>query len=298
MILSDTALKIISAFMAVILSIPAVYWMFALSYKWQQRHGDTNDLHSFLTKPFPMLVLSVTIVAAYYFVSKFLHDREATASLLVATILGLVALCLLMKRRFGKLDIAAASTFMPIFTPLLCMGCSAAMSWLLPDVTIISENSRRQFTASTVYEWRPGAGMRLNGSYLDNRTDDTLYRVVVSYAIPGEDLYNIYSVSDRIPPKSFERMTGRADYYMHPVPPLMRWSVGRMGRYRTQRVFVVDKAMLTEFVSGHDMALFGLRANRRVKSIKESRNRTINEDPSRLTEYKRIIKALDSPKNH
>lgn len=298
MILSATTLKIISTIIATIISLQLAYHTFIYSYKWQTRHGNVSEIHTSVTKPLNLFFQCNSIILIYYLIAKFLHDKAATIVLLATSLLALLVLYRLMGRRFSKLDIRAASILLLVFTPVLCMGTTAAMIWLIPDVTTVYENAPRNYHYVNNYEWRAGKDMKLTGSYLDNRTDDTLYRMVVSYAIPGEDLYNVYSISDTIAPKTFDRIKARADYYMHHIPPFMRWSTGRMGRYRTQRVFIVDKPMLSEFVNRYDMSVFGLGPHRRVDSIKESNNRTLHEDPERLNEYRRIINALDSQKNH
>lgn len=289
MVISATTLKIISSVIAAILSFVLAYLTFIVSYRWQKRHGNINEIQTSVNNPFNLFILCGTIIITYYCVAKFLHDPTAFAVLLATSLLALVVFCLFLSYRFGKWHIIAASFFLLIFTPLICMGTTAAMTWLIPDVTIVYNDTGKRFASTTAYEWRPGAGMDLTGSYIDNLTDDTLYRVVVNYAIPGEDLYNVYSVAGIFPPKSFEKMKGKADYYMRPIPPFMRWSVGRTGRYRTQRIFVVDKKMLLKFIYHYDMTIFGLRPNRKVNSIKESKNRPIHEDPTRLTEYKIIL---------
>lgn len=165
---------------------------------------------------------------------------------------------------------------------VLCIGIKGGITWVLPDMVTVEDNA---YDVDRTYHF-PGNGISPFGSYIDNRTTDTLYRIVVVYAIPGKDLYNIYTVTDTFPPAHTAKMPGRADYTMRQVPPLMPWSTDRGKRYRTQHTFVVDRRMLDDFLYGHDMNRFGLYPHRYVDSIKESSNRTIKEAQWRLDMWK------------
>lgn len=295
MLMSGTILKSVCAVVAAGLTTAVAYATYAYSRSWQLRHGDVNALYASL-KPLRLMISGLFIAGIYFIVGKFLFDPTATAVLIGASAIGAAVTALLTRRKYAWRDAVAATILMLTLTPLMCIGVTAAASWLIPDVATVYENAPRNYHSVKAYGWIPGEGMKATGSYLDNRTADTLYRVTVSYAIPGEDLENVYSITGAYPPGTIGRMRARADYLMRPIPPFMRWSSGKTGRYRTQRVFVVDRPMLTEFIKRYDMSVFGLKPHRRVDSIRENRNRVLHEDPSRLTEYRHIIKGADARK--
>lgn len=297
MVMTETFLKCMASVIAVGISAVLSYFCFVWSRNWQLRHGYVDDMYAPF-RGYGLAFFGIFIAVMYYIVGKFLLDATTTAVLIGASAVGAAATALLTGRRYTRHDAIAATGLMLAYTPPMCIGVTALAIWMVPDVTTVYENAPRNYHCSKTYGWIPGEGMKATGSYLENQTSDTLYRVTVTYAIPGEDLDNLYAVTDTFPPSAFGGMNSRADYYMHEIPPFMRWSTGKAGRYRTQRVFVVNRQMLSEFINRYDMSVFGLRPHRRVKTLKESSNRIVSEDPSNLTEYKRIIKAENSRKSH
>lgn len=297
MLLSGSFVKCVASVIAVGITVMLAYWCFVCSLRWQLRHGDIENMYA-SAKGYRLLLWSVFIVIMYYLACKFLFDTSATVVFLIASVLGLAVTTLLTRRKYGKGGATVTCIYLLLFAPIMCMGTAAVLTWLIPDTVTVCENSDGTYTSTRLYGWKSGEDMDLTKCYLDNMTADTLYRVAVTYAIPGEDLENLYSVTDTFPPMTFNSMKSRADYYMHEIPPLMRWTSGKTGRIRTQRIFVADKSMLSKFIGYYDMAMFGLNPNRRVRALKESSNRVIHEDPENLTLYKRIIREANSRKSH
>lgn len=297
MLLSGSFVKCVAAAVAVGITVVLAYWCFVYSRRWQLRHGDIEDMYA-SAKGYRLLLWSVFIVIMYYLACKFLFDTAAAVVFLIASVLGLAVTTLLTRRKYGKGGATVTCIYLLLFAPIMSMGTTAAMTWLIPDTVTVCESPDGAYTSTKLYGWKSGEDMKLTKCYLDNMTADTLYRVTVTYAIPGEDLENLYSVTDTFPPMTFDSMKSRADYYMHEIPPLMRWTSGKTGRIRTQRIFVVNKSMLSKFTNYYDMAVFGLNPNRRVRMLKESSNRVIHEDPENLILYKRIIREANSRKNH
>ena len=81
MVISATTLKIISSVIAAILSLVLAYLTFIVSYRWQMRHGNTNEIQTSVNNPFNLFILCGTIIITYYCVAKFLYDFTAFAVL-------------------------------------------------------------------------------------------------------------------------------------------------------------------------------------------------------------------------
>ena len=205
--------------------------------------------------------------------------------MLLATVVSSLFWCKVTKVKKERIAYIAGLIMM---FPMAMMGTNSLLRWVLPDVVTIAVGESGVRT-QTSYEWCAGNGTRVTGSYIDNQTLDTLYRVVVAYALPEEDTRNVYCVTGEFPPDSLSKMKGRADYYMLPIPPWMTPSHNRWGRYRTKRVFVVNKLQLLRFVNDYDMSIFGLKPHLKVNSISEPRDRPVNPDKRELFEYRDIL---------
>ncbi|MDE6291135.1 MAG: hypothetical protein K2M16_06350 [Muribaculaceae bacterium] len=170
---------------------------------------------------------------------------------------------------------------------LVCLGFTL---WFLPDVVEIRNGPKRavyEYKVSEYFTFPFEGGLRPGGSYIDNLSKDTVYRVIVVYGYPGEDSYNNYTVQGKYPPHSFCRMPSRPVHVMDTIAPIMPPSHGRMGRYHTRRVYLTDYEHLWDFRLVN-MRQFGIERNRWVDSIKESRNEIIRESYEKYRAYKRI----------
>ena len=177
-----------------------------------------------------------------------------------------------------------------IMNILWSMGGIAFASWVMPDVVEIQNGPRRSqydYKVSEYYTLPFERGMKPGSSYIDNLSKDTVYRLVVDYGFAGEERHNYYAVQGKYPPHSLSRMPGRAIHVMDTIAPFMPPSYGRMGRYRTQRVYLTDNEHLWDFKIVN-MKKFGLERNRRVDSIRENRNNLIRENYEEYRAYKMI----------
>lgn len=227
---------------------------------------------------------SLEIVALYFylkplnysFIEEYRHslsDEEATSSV-------------------QKRDIPLYNQLMSI---LLLNGALALCvlgfaHWFMPDVVEVRNGPKRavyQYKVSDYFTFPFVGGMKPGGSYIDNLSDDTLYRVVVVYGYPGEDRYNNCAVQGKYPPHSFCRMPSRSVHVMDTIAPIMPPSHDRWGRYHTRRVYLTDYEHLWDFRMVN-MQQFGIEHNRWVDSIKESHNNVIHENYEKYRAYKRI----------
>ena len=162
--------------------------------------------------------------------------------------------------------------------------------WLMPDVVEIQDSPRRtcyEYKVNSYYALPFENGMKPGGSYIENLTNDTIYRLVIDYAFLGEELYNYYTVQGKYPPNSFCKMPGRTLHVMDTIAPVMLPSYGRLGRYRTQRAYLTDYTHMWDFKSAN-LFQFGLKGNKWVDTIKEDRNKLIHENYKEYRAYKVI----------
>ncbi len=172
----------------------------------------------------------------------------------------------------------------------LTMGSVAAMEWIMPDVVEVRNGARR---ASYSYKVRQyylipfTRGTRPGGSYIDNLSKDTVYRVVVNYGYLGEDECNHFAVQGRYAPGVMSKMSSNTLHVMDTIAPIMPSSHNRNGRYHTQRVYLTDLEHLWDFRI-LDMRKFGFKRNKLFDSLPEYTNRTIRENYDNYRFYKKI----------
>lgn len=170
------------------------------------------------------------------------------------------------------------------------MGGIALASWMMPDVVEIQDGPRRSiynYKVSDYYTLPFERGMKPGGSYIENLTKDTIYRLVVDYGFLGEEKYNYYAVQGKYPPHSLSKMPRGTYHVMDTIAPIMPPTYGRMGRFRTQRIYLTDIEHLWDFKT-LKMQKFGLLRNKEVDSIKESRNQLLHESYPKYRAYKAI----------
>lgn len=170
------------------------------------------------------------------------------------------------------------------------LGGVGFFQWMMPDVVEIQDGprmSKYEYKVSNYYTFPFENGLKPGGSYIDNLTRDTIYRLVIDYGFLGEELYNYYTVQGKYPPHSFCRMPSRTVHVMDTIAPVMLPSHGRMGRYRTQRIYLTDYVHMWDFRSAN-MTPFGLKGNKWVDTIKENRNKIIYENNKEYRAYKVI----------
>lgn len=170
------------------------------------------------------------------------------------------------------------------------MGCISLVRWMMPDVVVIQDGpsrARYEYKVSDYYTLPFERGMKPGGSYIENLSNDTIYRLVVNYGFLGEDKFNYYAVQGKYPPKSLSKMPRRTFHVMDTIAPIMPPSYGRLGRYRTQRIYLTDLEHLWDFKI-LKMRKFGLVRNKEVDSIKESRNQVLYESYPKYRAYKAI----------
>ncbi|MDE6336624.1 MAG: hypothetical protein K2L34_08640 [Muribaculaceae bacterium] len=173
----------------------------------------------------------------------------------------------------------------------LTLGAIPAIEWLMPDVVEVRNGPRRATYAYNVrqYYLLPFArGTRPGGSYIDNLSKDTVYRVVINYGYLGEDECNHFAVQGRYAPHAFTKMSANTFHVMDTIAPIMPASHNRSGRYHTQRVYLTDLEHLWDFRM-LDMRRFGFKRNKLFDSLPEHKNRPIRENYEDYWYYKKIL---------
>ena len=281
--------------------------MFLKRY-WSDKRGNSlNDM--------AVLALFILLfVCAFYFYAlrPFFHYTSVSWLFIIGSCLEIMFLSFYLKpfnrylieeNRHSLSDEEVAASVLkrdiPFYTQLVCilllnsalsLGCIGFGRWFMPDVVEVRNGAKRavyQYKVSDYFTFPFERGMRPGGSYIDNLSKDTIYRVIVNYGYPGEDRYNNYTVQGKYSPHSFCMMPSRTLHVMDTIAPIMPPSHGRMGRYHTQMVYLTDYEHLWDFRLVK-MRQFGIERNRWVDSIKESRNLPIYENYEEYRAYKRI----------
>lgn len=288
-----------------LVSIPFV----KVNLKWNWSHRRDNSLNDMVVLTLFGLLLTALF---FYMLRSFFRYSAVWWVFIIGSCLEIVALYFYLKpanhsfieenrhslneeesdASVRKRDVYLYNQLMSI----LMLNCALALvvlgfaHWFMPDVVEIRNGPKRavyQYKVSEYFTFPFERGMKPGGSYIDNLSNDTVYRVVVVYGYPGEDRYNSCSVQGKYPPHSFCRMPSRSIHVMDTIAPIMPPSHGRMGRYHTRRVYLTDYEHLWDFRTVN-MRQFGIESNRWVDSIKESRNNVIHESYEKYRAYKRI----------
>ncbi len=172
------------------------------------------------------------------------------------------------------------------------VGGVAFASWAMPDVVEVQNGPTRAWYGYKVrnyYVLPYEDGMKPGSSYIDNQSNDTIYRVVVNYGYFGEDKYNYYTVNAKYAPHSISRMPYHEIHVMDTIAPVMPASYNKKKgeRYHTQRVYLTDYEHLWDFKI-LNLRKFGLERNKWVDSIHETKNRVIRENYEKYRAYKKI----------
>ena len=281
--------------------------MFLKRY-WSDKRGNSlNDM------AVVELFILLCVCAFYFYVLRlFFHYASVSWLFIIGSCLEILILYIYLKplnryfieKNWHSLsdEEVAASVLkrdIPFYTQLLVilllnsalsLGCIGFTCWFMPDVVEVGNGPKRavyQYKVSDYFTLPFDRGMRPGGSYIDNLSNDTIYRLIVNYGYPGEDRYNNYTVQGKYPPHSFCSMPSRTYHVMDTIAPIMPPSHSRMGRYHTQRVYLTDYEHLWDFRL-IKMRQFGIERNRWVDSIKESRNLPIHENYEKYRAYKSI----------
>lgn len=268
-----------------------MFWLLTI-YQLNYARKDTNPpsrkamISSIIALPiiglFPYYLLAVTHVCSWCYIT-------------ISVIISLVWL-IIAYLRSGKY------TAVPKLYRLNCMMTAISLCailnvgivffcrWFIPDVTTV-ERRGGKYEISTGYAWPFADGFKPTDSYLVNDTKDTLYRVVVSYAFLGEEIYNHYNVTDTIPPMTTATIPCPPNHVARSILPIMMPSHGRFGRIRTRCSYIATKKDLDSFVYGN-FEYLGIKANIRVDSFNITTNPVVWEDPERISSLERVIEKM------
>ena len=288
-----------------LVSIPFI----KVNLKWNWSHRRDNSLNDLAVLTLFGLLFSALFL---YVMRSFFHYSSVLWLFIIGSCLEIVVLyfyikplnrSLIEENRHSLSEEESAATMrkrdVPLYNQLmsilflnsiLALGCLGFTRWFMPDVVEVRNGPKRavyQYKVSDYFTLPFAGGLRPGSSYIDNLSNDTIYRIVVVYGYPGEDKYNNYTVQGKYPPHSFCRMPSRSVHVMDTIAPIMPPSHGRMGRYHTRRVYLTDYEHLWDFRMVN-MRQFGIERNRWVDSIKESRNDIIHESYEKYRAYKRI----------
>ena len=307
--LSEEEVYVLGMAFALVVSLLLFIPLSRMNLKRYWAHKRTNSLNDMIT--ITIFGLLGGVMCIYLFRILF-HYSSILWIFIIGTCLECIAIYVYLKpqnRKYIEKNIqsltqeeATASMRkreVPIFSQLLvvmlfnwglAMGGVGLFHWVMPDVVEIQDSPRRssyEYKVSNYYALPFENGMKPGGSYIENLTNDTIYRLVIDYAFLGEELYNYYTVQGKYPPNSFCRMPGRVIHVMDTIAPVMLPSYGRLGRYRTQRIYLTDYTHMWDFKSAN-MLQFGLKGNKWVDTIKEDRNTLVYESYKEYRAYKVI----------
>lgn len=231
---------------------------------------------------FPYYLLAVTHVCSWYYI---------TISVIISLLWLIIAYLRSGKHTaLSKLcRLNCVMTAIPLCA-ILNMGIVFFCRWFIPDVTTV-ERKGGIYEISTGYAWPFADGFRPTDSYLVNGTNDTLYRVVVSYAFLGEEINNHYNITDTIPPMTTADIPCPPNYVARSIFPIMMPSHGRFGRIRAKLSYIATKKDLDSFVYGN-FEYLGIQANIRIDSFNITTNPVVWEDPERISALERVIEKM------
>ncbi|MCM1354834.1 MAG: hypothetical protein NC212_00330 [Staphylococcus sp.] len=272
--------------------------LFWLHTKYELRYLEKNGVEKPL-KPIEVAVATAIMIAVcgcmYYFVPGKLCSRAFTVISILATLL--LAIITYWKSAKYKTVPRTYRYHCVMVSLALCslINCGVIFlcRWSFPDVTTVYKADGK-YTGSTTRAFPFADGLKPTGSYVSNDTDDTLYRVVVSYAFLGEEINNHYNVTDTIAPKTTVRVSCPPNYVGRRIFPIMLATSGRFGKSRTRRSYIVDGEALHEFQTA-DFSCLGIKENIRVATFDITSNPIVWEDSSRIEALERNIKRFYRP---
>lgn len=241
------------------------------------------------------VIISTTVLIAvcmlpYYLLAKshVCSTNYIMISLLVSILLCIAAHCRLSKHKeltelYKVQLVLSAIAICSVFN----LGIIFFSRWMLPDVTMVRVNNGR-YEVSTRYANMFSKNFKLTGSYLENNTQDMLYRVVVSYALLGKEIRNHYNVTDTIMPSTTAVISCTPNYVARSIFPVMLPTTGRFGQSRTRMSYIVTGNELEVFMTS-DFSCFGIKENIRKDSFDITRNPIVWEDPHRIELLERTL---------
>lgn len=299
--LSEKGLELAGIIIAVLAAMPVACWFGNCNLRYQKKHQNLNKLDSSRFYPIMLSVFVLLIAIAIWVLLRF---PESKIIWVAGSLLEIVAAYYYFKPKYiplnddtdtqsiedtskgerGVKNTLLGISVSPLFVSIiLYLAVTGFLLWFLPDVATVRDDGKG-YDVKRYFALPFTKGMHPGGSYLDNETEDTLFRVLVSYSFPGVDKGNVYSITEAYPPGKWVKMKSRPDYVMKRLPPWMDPSSGRSGSYRTCRRFIVNRRQIDAFAN-LDMEKAGLKNNRLVDSIPEPKNSPIWEDKEKVNKY-------------
>ena len=299
--LSEKGLELIGIIIAVLAAVPVSGWFGNCNLRYQKKHQNLDKLDSSRFYPIMLSVFVLLITITVWVLLRFPESKTIWAA---GSLLEIVATYYYFKPKYvhiyddidtqsiknsakverGVKNMLLGMSVSPLFVSvILYLAVAGFLLWFLPDVATVKGDGKG-YDVKRYFALPFTKGMHPGGSYLNNETEDTLFRVLVSYSFPGLDKGNVYSITEAYPPGEWLKMKSRPDYVMKRLPPWMDPSSGRMGSYRTCRRFIVNRQQIEAFAN-LDMEKAGLKNNRLVDSIPEPHNNPIWEDKVKVNKY-------------
>lgn len=299
--LSEKGLELAGIIIAVLATVPIACWFGNYNLGYQKKHQNLNKLESSRFYPISLSVFVLLIMIMIWVLLRF---PESKAIWVAVSLLETVSAYYYFKPKYmhlntyidtqsiedsskgerGVKNMLLGIYVSPLFVSvILYLAVTGFLLWFLPDVATVKDDGKR-YDVKRYFALPFTKGMHSGGSYLNNETEDTLFRVLVSYSFPGVDKGNVYSITEAYPPGNGIKMKSRPDYVMKRLPPWMDPSSGRMGSYRTCRRFIVNRRQIDAFAN-LDMEKAGLKNNRLVDSIPEPKGSPIWEDKVKVNKY-------------
>lgn len=268
--------------------------------KWQisyQRKNQVSQPTSPIILALSCIGLTLCSFVLYYYLCRYNICTVIYAC--ISILLTLILTILTIEKARGCKKWLKTTRLLHIFvilalSSILNMGVIFFCRWFFPDVTSIrTEQGKYEVTTRHILPFH--VNISPTGSYVQNDTEDTLYRVVVSYAFLGEEIHNHYNITDTILPQTTAGIPCPPNYILKRIFPIMLPSSGRFGRIRTRRSYIVTKSELDAFTSG-DFRNLGIKDNVRINSFNITANPIIWEDPERLIVLEQIIDRFTQQK--
>ena len=238
--------------------------------------------------------LTLLCIGLYWILFKSHFDSiEGIAIICVGslTVAGCITAIIRKRTKFPVKETYICFMLSLVVTTLAGMGISGIYRWVCPDVTVVNNDG----TSKTYYAL-PSGEHEMRGSHVINNRNDTLYRVAVSYAFLGEELYNHFNVTDTLTPGEEKLISCRPHFVMQRILPVMPPGHSKTGRYRERRTYIVSGKELMEFIR-RDMTPFGIKANKCVDSFDITKNDIVWEDPEKIDKIRRFTDRISNRVN-
>ncbi len=254
-VFSDEAIILASVFIGLALGIAVGFLLINVSIKFPQK---SNSHDSGALKPTAGGIANIILDAACVIMSAILIWIILTkvcfknyVPAYIISFAGVAAEGFMLWRTFrNRACYMARLIYVSVsITFMLIIGVKGAIDWCLTDVITVSRPTWK-FSTKTTHMAGSSEHPGINSVYVNTlTTKDTLYRVVVNYAIPWEgDTRNLFEVTDTILPRESKRVNGPVFAAMKKITQWKRPQNTRMGHRHRREAILASGAQLRFFI--------------------------------------------------